>query len=181
MANVLKMVDQAAIIELWQRGWSQRRIAQVTGVHRETVGRSALDLVLLTRSNIGVTWGNPIVTPGGKALKYFASIRLEINVVSRIKKDKDTIGVTSRVKVVKNKTNTPFGQCEFDITHGRGINNVNELILIGSERNIVQKKGSWFTYGEVTKQGMDNMAEYIKEEPDVYDKLKQEVYNEIFS
>ncbi len=118
------------------------------------------------RMKIGVMFGNPETTTGGNALKFYASVRLDIRRIGAIKKGEEVIGSQTRVKVVKNKLAPPFRQCEFDILYNEGISKEGELIDLGVERGIVEKSGAWFSYNkERIGQGKDNARQYLKENP----------------
>jgi len=116
------------------------------------------------RMKIGVMFGNPETTTGGNALKFYASVRLDIRRIGSIKKGEEVIGSETRVKVVKNKVAPPFKQAEFDILYGGGISREGELIDLGVREGVVDKSGAWFSYkGERIGQGKDNAREYLKE------------------
>ncbi len=120
------------------------------------------------RMKIGVMFGNPETTTGGNALKFYASVRLDIRRTGAIKKGDEVIGSETRVKVVKNKVAPPFKQAEFDILYGEGISRQGEVIEIGTNLKLVEKSGAWYSYkGEKIGQGKDNAREYLKEHPEV--------------
>ncbi|CAM5402508.1 recombinase RecA [Eoetvoesiella caeni] len=120
------------------------------------------------RMKIGVMFGNPETTTGGNALKFYASVRLDIRRIGSIKKGDEVVGNETRVKVVKNKVASPFKQAEFDIMYGAGISREGEIIDLGVQANIVDKAGSWFSYnGTRIGQGKDNAREYLKEHPEM--------------
>jgi recombination protein RecA len=120
------------------------------------------------RMKIGVMFGNPETTTGGNALKFYASVRLDIRRIGSIKKGDEVIGSETRVKVVKNKVAPPFKQAEFDILYGEGISRAGELLDLGVREGLVEKSGAWFSYkGERIGQGRDNAREYLKEHPTV--------------
>jgi recombination protein RecA len=120
------------------------------------------------RMKIGVMFGNPETTTGGNALKFYASVRLDIRRTGAIKKGEEVIGSETRVKVVKNKVAPPFKQVEFDILYGEGISRQGEIIEIGTNLKLVEKSGAWYSYkGEKIGQGKDNAREYLKEHPEV--------------
>ncbi|MBN2639110.1 MAG: recombinase RecA [Bacteroidales bacterium] len=128
------------------------------------------------REKIGVMFGNPETTTGGNALKFYASIRLDIRRTSQIK-DSDAIsGNRVKVKVVKNKVAPPFRKAEFDIMYGEGISKIGEIIDLGVENNIIKKSGSWFSYGETKLgQGRDAVKNILQDNPDLMDELEQKV------
>lgn len=120
------------------------------------------------RMKIGVMFGNPETTTGGNALKFYASVRLDIRRIGAIKKGDEILGNETRVKVVKNKVAPPFKQVEFDILYGEGISREGELIDLGVSENIVEKSGAWYSYdGNRIGQGKDNVRIYLKEHPDM--------------
>jgi recombination protein RecA len=120
------------------------------------------------RMKIGVMFGNPETTTGGNALKFYASVRLDIRRTGSLKKGDEVIGSETRVKVVKNKVAPPFKQAEFDILYGEGISRQGEIIEIGTNLKLVEKSGAWYSYkGDKIGQGKDNAREYLKEHPEV--------------
>ncbi|WP_417276884.1 recombinase RecA [Castellaniella sp.] len=120
------------------------------------------------RMKIGVMFGNPETTTGGNALKFYASVRLDIRRIGSIKKGDEVVGNETRVKVVKNKVAPPFKQVEFDIMYGTGISREGEIIDLGVQTGLVDKSGAWYSYnGERIGQGKDNVREYLKEHPDM--------------
>jgi recombination protein RecA len=128
------------------------------------------------RMKIGVMFGNPETTTGGNALKFYASMRLDIRRIGAIKKGEEVIGNQTRVKVVKNKLAPPFRQCEFDILYDEGISKEGELIDIGVAHDIVEKSGAWFSYKkDRIGQGKDNARVFLKEHPDTAAEIEKEV------
>ena len=120
------------------------------------------------RMKIGVMFGNPETTTGGNALKFYASVRLDIRRIGQIKEREEVVGNQTRVKVVKNKVAPPFKQVEFDIMYGEGISKIGELVDLGVKANIVEKSGAWFSYdGERIGQGRENAKAFLKENPKV--------------
>ncbi|MHB1618364.1 MAG: recombinase RecA [Sulfuricella sp.] len=128
------------------------------------------------RMKIGVMFGNPETTTGGNALKFYASVRLDIRRTGAIKKGEEVIGSETRVKVVKNKVAPPFKQAEFDILYGEGISREGEIIELGVANKIVEKSGAWYSYkGEKIGQGKDNSREYLKEHKDIAAEIEAKV------
>ncbi len=128
------------------------------------------------RMKIGVMFGNPETTPGGNALKFYASVRLDIRRIGAIKRGDEVIGSETRVKVVKNKVAPPFKQAEFDILYGEGISREGEIIELGSNLKLVEKAGAWYSYkGEKIGQGKDNARDYLKEHPEVADEIDAKI------
>ncbi|MBZ0132392.1 MAG: recombinase RecA [Rhodocyclaceae bacterium] len=128
------------------------------------------------RMKIGVMFGNPETTTGGNALKFYASVRLDIRRTGSIKKNDEVIGSETRVKVVKNKVAPPFRQAEFDILYGEGISREGEIIELGVDHKLVEKAGAWYSYnGERIGQGKDNAREYLKEHPEMAREIENKV------
>jgi len=128
------------------------------------------------RMKIGVMFGNPETTTGGNALKFYASVRLDIRRTGSIKKGDEVIGSETRVKIVKNKVAPPFRQAEFDILYGEGISREGEIIELGVANNIVEKSGAWYAYGgERIGQGKDNVREYLKAHPEMAQEIEQTI------
>lgn len=120
------------------------------------------------RMKIGVMFGNPETTTGGNALKFYASVRLDIRRTGSIKKGEEVIGSETKVKVVKNKVAPPFRQAEFEIFYGEGISHEGEIIELGSQLELIEKSGAWYSYnGERIGQGKDNVRNYLKEHPEI--------------
>jgi len=125
------------------------------------------------REKVGVMFGNPETTSGGRALKFYASVRLDIRRIGAIKDGQDVIGNRTRVKVVKNKCAPPFRQAEFDIHYNEGISHTGLLVDLGVEQNIVDKSGSWFSYGDLRLgQGKENAKQFLIENPDIAQEIE---------
>ena len=128
------------------------------------------------RMKIGVMFGNPETTTGGNALKFYASVRLDIRRIGAIKKGEEITGSETRVKVVKNKVAPPFKQAEFDILYGQGISRESEVIVLGSELKLIDKAGAWYSYkGNRIGQGKDNVRDFLKEHPDITAEIEQQI------
>jgi recombination protein RecA len=128
------------------------------------------------RMKIGVMYGNPETTTGGNALKFYASVRLDIRRTGQIKDRDDIVGNTTRVKVVKNKVAPPFKQVEFDIMYGEGISKVGEILDLGVKAGLVEKSGAWFSYDSIRiGQGRENAKTYLRENPDVAARLERAI------
>jgi recombination protein RecA len=128
------------------------------------------------RMKIGVMFGNPETTTGGNALKFYASVRLDIRRIGAIKKGDEILGNETRVKVVKNKIAPPFKQVQFDILYGEGISHTGEIIDMGVNLDIVDKAGAWYSYnGERIGQGKDNVRNFLKENPDMADEIEEQI------
>jgi recombination protein RecA len=132
------------------------------------------------REKIGVMFGNPETTTGGNALKFYASVRIDIRRIGSIKDGVDIVGNRVKVKVAKNKVAPPFRVVEFDIMYGQGISKVGELIDLGVENNIIQKSGSWFSYGETRLgQGRDSVKTLLLDNPELMEEIEGKIFNEI--
>ncbi len=163
-----------------QPGAQARLMSQALRKLTGSIHKSNCSMVFINqvRMKIGVMFGSPETTTGGNALKFYATVRLDVRRIGSIKSGEETIGNRTRVKVVKNKLAAPFRQVEFDIVYGRGINSEGELIDIGVELGIVRKSGSWFAYGEDRiGQGRDKASAYIAERPELREKLRNEIMN----
>ena len=128
------------------------------------------------RYKIGVMFGSPETTAGGNALKFYASVRLDIRRIGTIKEGDEAVGNETRVKVVKNKVSPPFKQAEFQILYNKGINRMGELIDIGADLNIIEKSGSWYSFlGEKIGQGKSNAVEFLESNPKITSKVESEI------
>ncbi|HWC70979.1 MAG TPA: recombinase RecA [Actinomycetota bacterium] len=128
------------------------------------------------REKIGVMFGSPETTPGGRALKFYSSVRLDVRKIENLKDGTEVVGSRTRVKVVKNKVAPPFRQCEFDIMYGKGISKEGSLIDVGVDLEIIKKSGAWFTYeGEQLGQGRENARSFLAEHTDVRDEIERKI------
>ena len=128
------------------------------------------------REKVGVMFGNPETTPGGRALKFYASVRLEIRRGDQIKEGTDIVGNKAKVKVVKNKVAAPFKTCELDIVFGKGISKTGEIVDLASDMEILKKSGAWYAYKDSkVGQGRENVKKYLEENPEIY----EEIYNAV--
>jgi len=128
------------------------------------------------REKVGIMFGNPETTTGGRALKYYSSVRLDIRKIENIKQDGEVVGNRAKVKVVKNKVAPPFREAEFDIVYGKGISKEGNILDIGVNLNIVEKSGSWFAYnGERLAQGRENVKELLKERPELMKEIEEKI------
>ena len=129
------------------------------------------------REKVGVVYGNPEVTPGGRALKFYSSVRIDIRRVETLKVNGEMIGSRTRAKVVKNKIAPPFKEAEFDIMYGEGISRIGELIDLAVKADVIQKSGAWFNYGEMRLgQGRDNVKELLKNNDELRNKIEKELW-----
>ncbi|HWQ75183.1 MAG TPA: recombinase RecA [Syntrophomonas sp.] len=157
-------------------GLQARLMSQALRKLTAHIGKSNCCVVFINqiREKVGVVYGNPEVTTGGRALKFYSSMRLEIRKSDAIKMGNEVIGNRTKVKVVKNKVAPPFKSVEFDIMYGTGISQEGDLLDVASDLNIVQKSGSWYSYeGERMGQGRENAKEYLKNNPEICSTLKK--------
>jgi recombination protein RecA len=132
------------------------------------------------REKIGVLYGSPEVTPGGRALKFYSSVRLDIRRIEQIKDGTEVIGSRTRVKVVKNKVSSPFKQAEFDIMYGKGISREGSLLDVGVELGFIKKSGAWFTYeGEQLGQGRENAKQFMVETPELMIEINERIRSQL--
>ena len=151
-------------------GLQARLMSQALRKLTATIKRTNCLVIFINqiRMKIGVMFGNPETTTGGNALKFYASVRLDIRRVGSIKKGDEVIGSETKVKVVKNKVAPPFRQAAFDILYGEGISREGEIVDLGSELNIVEKSGAWYSYnGERIGQGKDNARDFLRTNPEI--------------
>jgi recombination protein RecA len=149
-------------------------LRKLTGVVSKS--RTCLIFINQIREKIGVMFGSPETTTGGRALKFYASIRLDIRRIAAIKDGETVIGSRTKVKVVKNKVASPFREAEFDIIYGEGISREGDLIDLGSAQSVIEKSGSWFSYkGERIGQGRENARQFLKDNPDIRQAIDQEL------
>ena len=128
------------------------------------------------REKIGVFFGNPETTTGGKALKFYSSVRLDIRRIQTLKNGDEAVGSRTRVKVVKNKMAPPFKSAEFDVLYGEGISKEGSIIDMALQSNVIKKSGSWFTYnGDQLGQGRENVRKYLKDNPELSDEIETKV------
>ena len=159
-------------------GLQARLMSQALRKLTGTVSKSNTSVVFINqvREKIGVMYGNPEVTPGGRALKFYTSLRLDIRRIAAIKEGDTAIGNRTRVKVVKNKVAPPFKVAEFDIMFGTGISYEGDLLDIGLEADIIQKSGAWYSHGEMRLgQGRENAKQFLKENAEIRDAIAKEV------
>jgi recombination protein RecA len=147
-----------------------------------TISRTGCCCIFINqlREKIGVMFGNPETTTGGNALKFYASVRIDIRRISQIKDGDEAIGNRARVKVVKNKVAPPFRQAEFDIIFGEGISKTGEIIDLGVDHGIIQKSGSWYSY-DTNKlgQGRDSVKQILMDNPEMADEIEAKIIAKI--
>ncbi len=159
-------------------GLQARLMSQALRKLTGTVSRSNTCVVFINqiRMKIGVMFGNPETTPGGRALKFYTSVRMEIRRITSIKEGSDVVGNRTRVKVVKNKVAPPFRMTEFDIMYGEGISYEGDILDLALKGDIIEKTGAWYSYGDTRiGQGRENAKNYLKENPKERNKMVQEV------
>ena len=127
------------------------------------------------REKIGVMYGNPETTPGGRALKYFSSVRIDVRRVETLKNGSEMVGNRTRARIVKNKVAPPFKEAEFDIMYGEGISKIGEIVDLGCKLEIIEKGGAWFTVEGNRIQGRDNVKQFLKDNPDICNKIEEEI------
>jgi recombination protein RecA len=149
-------------------------LRKLTGTIKRT--NSMVIFINQIRMKIGVMFGSPETTTGGNALKFYATMRLDIRRIGSIKKGDEVVGNETRVKVVKNKVSPPFREAIFDIMYGQGISREGEIIDMGVEADIVEKSGAWYSYGgERIGQGKDNAREFLKENPEMAKEIEAKI------
>ncbi len=142
-----------------------------------TVSKTGTIVVFINqlREKIGVMYGNPETTPGGRALKYFSSVRIDVRRTETLKSGSESYGNRTKAKVIKNKVAPPFKEAEFDIIYGEGISKIGEIIDLGVQLDIIDKGGAWFTVGDTRLQGREAVKEYLKANPEVCDEIEQKI------
>src|SRR6201986_1254171 len=163
-------------------GLQARLMSQALRKLTGTVSKSRTCLIFINqiREKIGVMFGNPETTTGGRALKFYSSVRVDIRRIAAIKDGDAVVGNRTKIKVVKNKTAAPFREAEFDIVYGEGISKEGDLLDIGVDKEIVEKSGAWFSYkGERIGQGRENVKQFLKDNKDMMAKLEAELRKEL--
>jgi recombination protein RecA len=163
-------------------GLQARLMSQALRKLSGSLSRSGTTAIFINqlREKIGVMFGSPETTPGGRALKFYSSVRLDIRRIGALKAGNDTVGNQTRVKVVKNKVAPPFKVVDFDIMYGEGISKEGSLLDIGIEHEVVQKSGAWFAYGdERLGQGRENAKQFLKENDEVRGRILADIYDKL--
>jgi recombination protein RecA len=163
-------------------GIQARLMSQALRKLTGAVSRSNTSLIFTNqlREKIGVMFGSPEVTPGGRALKFYSSVRLDIRRIETIKQGTDAIGIRARVKVVKNKVAAPFRQAEFDVMYGTGISREGGLLDVGVASDVVSKSGAWFNYGDVRLgQGREQSKEFLRANQDIAQQLETQIRGKV--
>jgi len=149
-------------------------LRKLTGITSKS--RTAVVFINQLREKVGIMFGNPETTPGGRALKFYSSLRLEVRRIETLKQGSDVIGNRTRVKVVKNKVAPPFKQADFDIMYGTGISREGTILDMAAELNIINKSGAWYSYGdERLGQGRENVKEMLKERQELMNEIEEKV------
>jgi len=159
-------------------GLQARLMSQALRKLTATISKSLTTVIFINqiRHKIGIMFGNPETTTGGNALKFYASVRLDIRRIGAIKDGQDIVGNRTRVKVVKNKLAPPFKEVEFDIIFGEGISREGEMVDLGVEANVIEKAGTWYAYGETRiGQGKENTKDYLKKHEEVAKEIEGKI------
>ena len=159
-------------------GLQARLMSQACRKLTSAISRSKCVVIFINqlREKVGVMFGSPETTSGGRALKFYASVRLDVRKLEQIKVGVDVVGARTRVKIVKNKVAPPFRQAEFDIMYGKGISRSGSLVDMGIEKNILEKSGSWFTYGDIRiGQGRENAKTFLEQRPDLMEEVERKI------
>ncbi|MBX6724186.1 MAG: recombinase RecA, partial [Dactylosporangium sp.] len=163
-------------------GLQARLMSQALRKLTGAIGKSRTCVIFINqiREKVGVMFGNPEVTPGGRALKFFASVRLDVRRIETLKQGTEPIGIRVRAKVVKNKVAPPFRQAEFDLLYGKGISREGDLLDIGTQLNFIEKSGAWYSYeGERLGQGRENARDFLAEHEDVARAIEERIRSEL--
>ncbi len=163
-------------------GLQARLMSQALRKLTAVIGRTQTTVIFINqlREKIGVMFGNPETTTGGNALKFYASVRLDVRKIGQIKEGDEIVGHRVRVKVVKNKVAPPFRKAEFDIMFGKGISKEGEVLDLATELGIIKKSGSWYSYGDVKlAQGRENAKKVIADNPELFEELRQKVVEKL--
>lgn len=159
-------------------GLQARLMSQALRKLAGAINKSKTVLIFINqlREKIGVMFGNPETTTGGRALKFYASVRMDIRKTENIKQDGEIVGSRAKVKVVKNKVAPPFREAEFDIVYGKGISKEGNILDIAVNLDIIEKSGSWFSYkGNRLGQGRENVKQYLKDNPDFMNEVEAKI------
>lgn len=165
-------------------GLQARLMSQALRKVTAAINRSKTTVIFINqlRERIGVVYGNPETTTGGRALRFYSSLRLEVRRVETIKQGSESIGIRVRCKVVKNKVAPPFRQCEFDMMHDTGISREGSILDVGVEMGVLEKGGAWFNYGSTRLgQGRENAKEFLRQHPDTCAQVEQEIRENILA
>ncbi len=159
-------------------GLQARLMSQALRKLTGSINKSKCSTIFINqlREKVGVMFGNPETTPGGRALKFYSSVRIDVRKIDTIKQGETFLGNRTRAKIIKNKVAPPFKQSEFDIMYGEGISRVGDILDIGVKEEIVQKSGAWFAYGDVRLgQGRENAKNFFKENPEIANEIENKI------
>jgi recombination protein RecA len=165
-----------------QMGLQARLMSQALRKLTGAVSKSKTCLIFINqlREKIGVMFGNPETTTGGRALKFYSSVRVDIRRIASIKDGDAVVGGRTRVKIVKNKVAPPFREAEFDVMYGEGISREGDLLDLAVDKRIIEKSGTWFAYGgERLGQGRENAKSFLRENPETFKKIEERVRQEL--
>ena len=159
-------------------GLQARLMSQAMRKLTSAIGKTNTIVIFINqlREKIGVMYGNPETTTGGRALKYYSSVRIDVRRIESIKSGGEVVGNRTRARIVKNKVAPPFREAEFDILFGQGISKGGEIVDIGIKLDIINKSGAWFSYGDVRLQGRDNLKDYLASNPTVAKEIEDKVF-----
>lgn len=159
-------------------GLQARLMSQAMRKLTSAIGKTNTIVIFINqlREKIGVMYGNPETTTGGRALKYYSSVRIDVRRIESIKSGGEVVGNRTRARIVKNKVAPPFKEAEFDILFGQGISKGGEIVDIGIKLDIINKSGAWFSYGDVRLQGRDNLKDYLAANPTVAKEIEEKVF-----
>ena len=159
-------------------GLQARLMSQAMRKLTSAIGKTNTIVIFINqlREKIGVMYGNPETTTGGRALKYYSSVRIDVRRIESIKVGGETVGNRTRARIVKNKVAPPFKEAEFDILFGQGISKSGEMVDLGIKLDIINKSGAWFSYGDVRLQGRDNLKDYLASNPGVAKEIEDKVF-----
>jgi recombination protein RecA len=163
-------------------GLQARLMSQALRKLTATISKSMTTVVFINqiRQKIGVMFGNPETTTGGNALKFYASIRLDIRRIASIKDGQEVVGNRTRVKIVKNKLAPPFKEVEFDIIFGQGISREGDVVDLGTDMGIIERAGTWYSYGESRiGQGRENAKDFLKKHPDIIKEIESKIFAQV--
>jgi recombination protein RecA len=184
--SVAALVPKAELegdIEDQQMGLQARMMSKGLRMLASDISKSKAVVIFINqvREKIGVMFGNPETTPGGRALKFYASVRVEVRKGDTIKdKDGEVIGHTIKAKVVKNKVAPPYKEAQFELIYGKGVNRLGEILDLGIKFGIIGKSGSWFSYNDIQLgQGRDRALEFLKENPKILSEIEQKIMEEV--
>jgi len=159
-------------------GLQARLMSQALRKLTATISKSQAIVIFINqiRMKIGVMFGNPETTPGGNALKFYSSVRIDIRKIASIKRGQEAIGSRTKVRVVKNKVAPPFKEAEFDLIYGEGISREGEVLDLGTDLNIVEKIGTWYSFGDLRLgQGRENAKAFLRDNPEVMREIKEKI------